>query len=81
MRALVVIGLLWSEAVFAQDVTLRYNSYGMPGLIDTPTAFSAPDAELAFTVSGLRIRYAARPLFSFHPGFLPAFGTLHWTMY
>jgi hypothetical protein len=29
----------------------HYNTYGMPGLIDMPIASSAPDAELAFSVS------------------------------
>ena len=29
----------------------HYNNYGMPGLIDMPVASSAPDAELAFSLS------------------------------
>ena len=30
---------------------LTYNSYGMPGLVDMPSAQSAPDAELSFSIS------------------------------
>ncbi|SFR44608.1 Exopolysaccharide biosynthesis protein YbjH [Yoonia tamlensis] len=42
-----VIALFWPVAAQAQ----HYNSYGLPGLIDMPVASSAPDAELAFTLS------------------------------
>lgn len=35
----------------SQDMGVRYNSYGAPGLIDMPTARSAPDAELALSYS------------------------------
>ena len=73
MRVLVVIGLLWSEAVFAQDVTLRYNTYGMAGLIDMPTAFSAPDAELAFTVSGYADQIRSTATFQLTPRFSASF--------
>jgi len=47
-----ILGL--SAPALAQDratLSWGYNSYGMPGLIDMPTAFSNPDAELATTVS------------------------------
>lgn len=47
-----VLGL--SAPALAQDratLSWGYNSYGMPGLIDMPTAFSNPDAELATTIS------------------------------
>lgn len=42
--------LLASPQVMAQDFS--YNLYGVPGLIDTPNARSAPDAEIAATVGG-----------------------------
>lgn len=53
MRGVVIWLLvwLWPVHVCADDVALLYNSFGAPGLIDMPAALSAPDAELAFSVS------------------------------
>ncbi|MEJ6403686.1 YjbH domain-containing protein [Yoonia sp. 2307UL14-13] len=45
---------LWAASAVAQNHPFRYNSYGAPGLIDMPGAFSAPDAELAFSISHFR---------------------------
>ncbi|WP_439156180.1 YjbH domain-containing protein [Yoonia sp.] len=45
------VAVFWPLALIAQGVPLRYNTYGAPGLIDMPAASSAPDAELAFSVS------------------------------
>ncbi len=42
---------LWPLALSGQEAPLRYNTYGAPGLIDMPIASSAPDAELAFSMS------------------------------
>lgn len=46
-----VMACFWPLAATAQDMPLRYNTYGTPGLIDMPIASSAPDAELAYTFS------------------------------
>lgn len=46
-----VLACFWPLITAAQDMPLRYNTYGAPGLIDMPIASSAPDAELAFTYS------------------------------
>ena len=46
-----LIGCFWPVWLAAQGVPLHYNTYGAPGLIDMPIASSAPDAELAFSVS------------------------------
>ncbi|WP_342076459.1 YjbH domain-containing protein [Yoonia sp. SS1-5] len=48
---LAILAGLAAQAVAADEAGFRYNTYGAPGLIDLPTARSAPDAELAFTVS------------------------------
>lgn len=45
-----IIALLAGTHAVAQDRS--YNLYGVPGLIDTPNARSAPDAEIAATVGG-----------------------------
>jgi len=37
--------------LLSQDVPGRYSAYGAPGLIDMPSARSAPDAEVATTLS------------------------------
>jgi hypothetical protein len=42
-----ILASMWPVFGYAQ----HYNTYGMPGLIDMPTASSAPDAELAFSLS------------------------------
>lgn len=52
MRAkfvLFLLACLWPLLLTAQDMPLRYNTYGAPGLIDMPVASSVSDAELAFT--------------------------------
>ena len=43
-----LLALLWAPASFAEGAKFAwgYNSYGVPGLIDMPQAFSRPDAEL-----------------------------------
>ena len=45
-----LIALLAGNNAVSQD--LSYNLYGVPGLIDTPNARMAPDAEIAATVGG-----------------------------
>lgn len=47
------LALMGTQAL-SQD--LSYNLYGVPGLIDTPNARSAPDAEIAATVGGFRVQ-------------------------
>ncbi|MEC7297975.1 MAG: YjbH domain-containing protein [Pseudomonadota bacterium] len=48
----VVVGIAPLSFVLAQGrPSVSYNQYGVPGLIDMPTAQSAPDAELATTLS------------------------------
>ena len=37
--------------ILVAEPQITYNSFGMPGLIDMPSAQSAPDAELIFSVS------------------------------
>lgn len=53
-KAVVLILLVCSPAgLSAQERSLAwgYNSFGVPGMIDMPTAFGREDAELAFTTS------------------------------
>lgn len=52
MAALMI--LPWSPSA-AQDATqvTSFNQYGVPGLIDTPTAEMAPDATLSFSASNM----------------------------
>lgn len=38
----------------AQDGGPGYSLYGIPGLVDMPTGFAAPDAELATSIGGFR---------------------------
>ncbi len=38
----------------AQDGGPSYSLYGVPGLVDMPTGFAAPDAELATSIGGFR---------------------------
>jgi hypothetical protein len=47
---IVTLGLAASApvSVRAEDISLGYGNFGGPGLIDMPTAFSRPDAELSF---------------------------------
>ena len=54
------LALMGTQAL-SQD--LSYNLYGVPGLIDTPNARSAPDAEIAATVGGFVLQQ--RGSFSF----------------
>ncbi|MEL6570450.1 MAG: YjbH domain-containing protein [Pseudomonadota bacterium] len=53
--------LVSAQAASAQDLT--YNLYGVPGLIDTPNARAAPDAEIGATIGGFR--FQQRGSFSF----------------
>jgi len=56
-KATVFVFLVCSPAqLIAQERSLawNYNSYGVPGMIDMPTAFGREDAELGFTVSHFR---------------------------
>ncbi|WP_240611147.1 YjbH domain-containing protein, partial [Oceaniglobus ichthyenteri] len=48
------VALCCTAPVFAQTIETGYNTYGYPGLIDMPGAFSRPDAELSFTTSHFR---------------------------
>ncbi len=56
-----IAALLLGQSAIAQD--LSYNLYGVPGLIDTPNARSAPDAEIAATISAFSLQQ--RGSFSF----------------
>lgn len=54
LRSSSAILALWATAAGSEVRNERsYNLYGVPGLIDTPTAEMAPDAELAATISNL----------------------------
>ena len=44
-------GVLCTAHISFAEPRVTYNSYGMPGLVDMPSAQSAPDAELSFSVS------------------------------
>lgn len=57
----VIAALLLGQTAAAQD--LSYNLYGVPGLIDTPNARSAPDAEVAATFGAFSLQQ--RGSFSF----------------
>lgn len=50
LTLIVTLGLVAGvpQGTLAQDVGLGYSNFGGPGMIDMPTAFSRPDAELAF---------------------------------
>lgn len=53
-HALIFVVFLSGVGISGQsfaDPNAGYNTYGYPGLIDMPSAFSRPDAELAFTSS------------------------------
>ena len=54
MRAIALILASLPGHISAQDMPLRYNSFGLPGLIDMPNARIAEDADLGFVI-------AARP--------------------
>ena len=56
-----LMALFVGGAALSQD--LSYNLYGVPGLIDTPNARSAPDAEIAATIGGFILQQ--RGSFSF----------------
>ena len=54
MRGFVLLWVCFAmlgHTAVGQDHPVRYNIYGAPGLIDMPTASSAADAELAFSIS------------------------------
>ncbi len=51
----------------ADDVRPTYTLYGTPGLIDMPTAQSAPDAELAFTIGGFEQQFRSSLTFQVTP--------------
>ncbi|MDA9567538.1 YjbH domain-containing protein, partial [Planktomarina temperata] len=44
-------GVLCTAHISFAEPRVTYNAYGMPGLVDMPSAQSAPDAELSFSVS------------------------------
>ncbi|MEO0929256.1 MAG: YjbH domain-containing protein [Pseudomonadota bacterium] len=46
-----VIALMIGNAAFAQDAPANYSLFGTPGLLEMPTAQSAPEGELAGTLS------------------------------
>ena len=56
-----LMALVMGSPALSQD--LSYNLYGVPGLIDTPNARSAPDAEIAATIGGFVLQQ--RGSFSF----------------
>ncbi|PUB12123.1 YjbH domain-containing protein [Yoonia sediminilitoris] len=72
--AIWLIGLMWATALLADGVALRYNSYGAPGLIDMPAAISAPDAELAFSVSHFAGQIRSSATFQISSGLSGSFG-------
>ena len=47
----VLSGACCTGHIVVAEPQITYNSFGMPGLIDMPSAQSAPDAELIFSVS------------------------------
>ena len=57
--------LLASQAS-AQD--LSYNLWGVPGLVDTPNARSAPDAEIGATISAFALQQRGSFTFQLLPG-------------
>ena len=65
-RGVLVAGMACGPAAdgTAQQRT-TYNLYGMPGLLDMPTALSAPDGELAATLAILGVGDQARGTLSF----------------
>ena len=44
-------GVLCTAHISFAEPRVTYNAYGMPGLVDMPSAQSAPDAELSFSIS------------------------------
>ena len=44
-------GVLCTAHISFAEPRVTYNAYGMPGLVDMPSAQSTPDAELSFSVS------------------------------
>lgn len=65
-RGVLVAGMACGPAAdgTAQE-RATYNLYGMPGLLDMPTALSAPDGELAATLAILGVGDQARGTLSF----------------
>jgi len=65
-RGVLVAGMACGPAAdgTAQQRT-TYDLYGMPGLLDMPTALSAPDGELAATLAILGVGDQARGTLSF----------------
>ncbi|MGS4944818.1 YjbH domain-containing protein [Meridianimarinicoccus sp. RP-17] len=53
-RVLLVGAVLVAWPVHAQERGPGYSLYGTPGLVDMPTGFAAPDADLATTIGGFR---------------------------
>ena len=51
---IVTVSTLAAPMAFADGaaVGLGLNAYGMPGLIEMPTALSLPDAQIAATIAG-----------------------------
>lgn len=49
--AMSALPLSISTSAFAQDVPINYSLYGTPGLLDMPTAATAPEGTLATTLS------------------------------
>lgn len=47
----VLSGVLCTAHISFAEPRVTYNAYGMPGLVDMPSAQSALDAELSFSVS------------------------------
>ncbi len=77
MRVIAIIcvlaGQLWPALVSAQDVSLRYNNFGAPGLIEMPNARSAPDADLAFSLSRFSGQTRSTLTFQVSPRFSASF--------
>lgn len=50
----VAVAMVLAGMAQAQDRGPGYSLYGVPGLVDMPTGFAAPDAELATSIGGFR---------------------------
>lgn len=63
-----VLGLFWAsglcfQPLYAQNAPFEFNAFGMPGVIDTPSASSLPDGTLMLT--GFAMRRSWRYSFTF----------------
>lgn len=65
---------LWSSApLHAEDIRHSYSTYGTPGLIDVPHAYSLPDAELTTSLSHFELNTRAAIAFQVTPRITASF--------